>query len=244
MKLAPFFEASLASVKANPQKLKRMLLSCVLFLSFPLAAVHADVVATQMPTDAAPPSSGSLGVEGLVSQAEVDLIWNYGNKSNDARNQVQADYKLPASSGRDAKIEEDRKRISEVDDAPLPAVQKLVKGGFWLSENRNAMFDLNVWLLIQHELDQSLRKTTLEQTHSLVEKGLFSGQLYGTLYDRVVISEGKSQRFGSQVRCVQGKFEAYPIEDASKVDSLRHDFGFPETLEVYLQRYAGMGCGK
>ena len=44
---------------------------------------------------------------------------------------------------------------------------------------------------------------------------------YALLYDRVMVGEGKLQRWGSQTKCVDGKAVLDPVEDPAGLDDRR-----------------------
>lgn len=57
------------------------------------------------------------------------------------------------------------------------------------------------------------------------------------LTDKILINNGKHQRFGTQIREVaNGCFVPKPIEDPDAVDALRESVGLQETLADYFQR--------
>jgi len=61
------------------------------------------------------------------------------------------------------------------------------------------------------------------------QKSEFAG-----LYDRLRVSAGMKQLFGTQAISSGGFLVLYPIQDQTKVDSLRAEFGLPK-LDVYIK---------
>lgn len=69
---------------------------------------------------------------------------------------------------------------------------------------------------------------------TLVAKGEASGESYALMYDRLAISEGRPQRYGSQLRCQGGKLAPYPLEDPGQVEAWRKAMGMPFTYADQL----------
>lgn len=81
-----------------------------------------------------------------------------------------------------------------------------------------------LWLLTQHaSADVALQKQVLARlTES--NTGIDPGEI-AMLTDRIRISEGKPQLYGTQFHQVRGALEPYPIEDARDVDVRRAEKG-------------------
>lgn len=81
-----------------------------------------------------------------------------------------------------------------------------------------------LWLLTQHaSADVALQKHVLAKlTES--DTGIDPGEI-AMLTDRIRVSEGKPQLYGTQFHQVQGKLQPYPIEDARGVDVRRAEKG-------------------
>ena len=57
--------------------------------------------------------------------------------------------------------------------------------------------------------------------------------------DRTLMSKGKKQKYGTQANSSlrkSGQFAIWPIEEPNKVDSLRKDAGFSQTILEYAQK--------
>ncbi|WP_158623946.1 DUF6624 domain-containing protein [Corallococcus llansteffanensis] len=90
-----------------------------------------------------------------------------------------------------------------------------------------------VWLMVQHaDLDRGFQKECL----ALMEKALANGEApkkdFAYLTDRVLVGEGKPQRYGTQFTEKDGVMVPQPIEDAAQVDARRASMGL-DTLEAY-----------
>ena len=188
----------------------------------------------------AEPTPAQLGIS--ATQAEIDLLWGYNAASNAVRNHISELHMQPQSPEREVQLEAANKAADAVDETVHPIVRRLILAGFWRSETRNQRLDDTVWLVVQHIDDDELKTLTLAQTEPLVKKGLFRGEEYGLLYDRIAVDAGKPQRFGSQLHCVDGRYQLYPLEDAAHVVELRKQYGFIETLDEYVAYYKDMTC--
>ena len=76
-----------------------------------------------------------------------------------------------------------------------------------------------LWLLVQHQ-DYDVRLQEL-----CLKKCGFALPDKAHLTDRVLVSRGKAQRFGTQWYRKNGKFVLRPIENEKKVDALRKEYG-------------------
>lgn len=84
------------------------------------------------------------------------------------------------------------------------------------------------WLLVQHQdFDLDLQKDCLLNC-------VFSSFNHAHLLDRVLINEGKKQKYGTQLtKDEQGRVISAPIEDTVNVDKRREEAGLP-LLSEYL----------
>lgn len=85
------------------------------------------------------------------------------------------------------------------------------------------------WLLAQHaDLNPEFQKYVLSLLEPLAKEKRIKQTHFVYLYDRTNVP----QRFGTQGRCVNGVWGPDEIEDPSKVDELRKEYGMT-TLEQY-----------
>jgi hypothetical protein len=97
------------------------------------------------------------------------------------------------------------------------------------------------FLIVQHA-DQSLWRRFLPTIEAMVKTGEAQGPAYALMYDRLALSEGRPQRYGSQMQCSNGQYVVMePVEDAALIDERRSSVGLP-TLAENLERFAGRGC--
>jgi hypothetical protein len=90
----------------------------------------------------------------------------------------------------------------------------------------------SAFLILQHAVhDPDFQRMMLDTISKAYERGEIDGQSYALLYDRVTVQSGGKQRYGSQAQIRNGRFVFDPIEDSSKVDSLRASVGLPPLAE-------------
>ena len=88
------------------------------------------------------------------------------------------------------------------------------------------------FLLVQHaDADPAFQKQALDLMKAAVDRRQASAGQLAYLTDRVLSSEGKPQRYGTQFTMVDGKLAPEPIEDAEHVDARRLALGMPTMAE-------------
>jgi hypothetical protein len=90
------------------------------------------------------------------------------------------------------------------------------------------------WLLVQHsDQDRGFQKQCLALM-TAAPKDEVDARNVAYLTDRVLLAEGKKQRYGTQLQGESGTFKPRPIEDPAKVDNRRAEMGM-EPLAEYLR---------
>ncbi|WP_375767384.1 hypothetical protein NR798_37765 [Archangium gephyra] len=96
------------------------------------------------------------------------------------------------------------------------------------------------WLLVQHaDLDVAFQRQCLPLLEKSVAAGEGSPQDLAYLTDRVLVAEGKPQRYGTQFHTVEGQLVLRPIEDEANVDARRAAVGLG-TLAEYKEQMRRM----
>lgn len=80
------------------------------------------------------------------------------------------------------------------------------------------------WLLVQHST-HGFQKEMLPLVHEAYLAKKIPGANYALLLDRVLVGEGKPQRYGSQGKWENGVLGLQPIEDEANVDQRRAEVG-------------------
>lgn len=102
----------------------------------------------------------------------------------------------------------------------------------------------SAFLILQHAThDPGFQRMMLDTISQGYARGEVDGQSYALLYDRVTVQAGGKQRYGSQAQLRNGRIVFDPIEDSSKLDSLRATVGLPP-LAVYRRALDSLYFGK
>ena len=115
-------------------------------------------------------------------------------------------------------------------------VDSLLQNGWpeGLSEQSNQ----TIWLIIDHG-DVEYQERYLPLIEQQAMRGIISLADYATLSDRVNVRRQRPQRYGTQTGYTQRDGETftyvYPIEDISKLDSLRLSVGL-DSMHHYLRQ--------
>jgi hypothetical protein len=64
------------------------------------------------------------------------------------------------------------------------------------------------------------------------------------LTDRVLVADGKPQRYGTQFHSVDGKLQPRPTEDPANLDARRKSVGLPPMAEYVKQMQSMYGSGE
>ena len=127
--------------------------------------------------------------------------------------------------------------IKAMDDQLMAELMTMVpeEGWFyrsqWGDQAAGAAF-----LIVQHSNVEAWRRF-VPVLEPLVATGEVDGPSYALMFDRLAMNEGRLQRYGSQMNCVDGRWALAPLEDPANVEALRQAMGFPETLTEYTARF-------
>ena len=99
-------------------------------------------------------------------------------------------------------------------------------------ENRAA------WIVIQHSSPQVIQKY-LPMLREAVKNGDLDRQSLAITEDRNLMYQGKKQIYSSQFFEVNGKPAFWPIKNPEKVNELRKEAGFVQTIEEYSKDLYG-----
>jgi hypothetical protein len=116
--------------------------------------------------------------------------------------------------------------MEAADEANQAELLKLLpEEGWFLRSRYGEKASRAAFHIVQHA-GPDLQRRFLPVLEELVQAGEVDGQSFGMMFDRVAISEGRPQRYGSQFRCDGGKWRPYPLEDRARVEALRAEIGF------------------
>ena len=118
-------------------------------------------------------------------------------------------------------------RQSEIDSTNVKRLEELIDQYGWLGMHKVGNDGAEaVFLIIQHA-GLAVQEKYLPKMRESVAAGDFPPTCLAYLEDRIRISEGKPQLYGTQVKVDMetGKPELYPIEDEVNVDKRRAEVG-------------------
>jgi hypothetical protein len=119
-------------------------------------------------------------------------------------------------------------RLRAVDERNTARMRKIVEERGWpgtalVGEDGATA----AWLLAQHTPDRAFQRRCLTLMEEAVRRGEADLANLAYLTDRVLLFEGKPQRYGTQLRVESDVWVPAPIEDEERVDERRHEIGLP-----------------
>ena len=121
------------------------------------------------------------------------------------------------------------RRMQQVDMENTQWLKDLVAREGWPTTARvGAEASKSAFLILQHAVhDPGFQRMMLDTIAQAFARGEVDGQSYALLFDRVAVQSGQKQRYGSQAQMRGGRIVFDPMEDSTKVDSLRASVGLP-----------------
>jgi hypothetical protein len=95
------------------------------------------------------------------------------------------------------------------------------------------------WLLLQHSSSNEFQRAMLPLLWEEAERGEIPKSEVAMLNDRVLVREGKPQRYGSSFSMRDGVFYPDPIEDLDSLEARRAAVGLPP-MDVYVKAMGEM----
>ena len=126
-------------------------------------------------------------------------------------------------SGRDV----DRAHMTDVDSANLRRLKQIIRqDGFPNARMVGYNGMQAAWLLVQHaDSDPAFQAQMLPIVTRRVHGGDLDPQNYALLTDRVLLAQGKPQRYGTQFEIQEGALTVRALDDPSHVDQRRRELG-------------------
>ncbi len=124
-------------------------------------------------------------------------------------------------------------RLEAVDSKHRPEIEQIFGRYGWPKRSlvgKDAGHDF--WLLVQHQ-PLEFQQRMLPELEAAMRQGEASRSDYAYLYDRVRIGEGKPQRWGTQLKCVNGLPVLSPVDDPAGLDERRRELRMPP-IKDYL----------
>jgi GNAT superfamily N-acetyltransferase len=128
-------------------------------------------------------------------------------------------------------------RVAAIDEENTAWLRGIVREHGWPGRSLVGDQAANAaWLLVQHsDRDPGFQRECLDLLQAAVEAGEGSARDLAYLMDRVLLAEGKRQRYGTQFTAGATGWEPQPLEDPDRVDERRAGVGLPP-LEEYARQ--------
>ena len=97
--------------------------------------------------------------------------------------------------------------------------------GWFSSKTYGQEAATGAFLIIQHS-NMDLQKRFLPTIEAMSERGEALKSEYALMYDRIAVAEGRLQRYGTQMQCVNGQMQPFPTEDPDQIEARRAPMGF------------------
>lgn len=128
------------------------------------------------------------------------------------------------------------RRLLASDSARTERLKEIVRVLGWPSPTRVGPDGAEAaWLVLVHSPDVHWQSELLPLLQEAADAGEVPRQEVALLTDKILLSSGQAQRYGSQFLVVNGQLEAQPIEDLAAVDALRARVGLPAMAEYVKQ---------
>lgn len=179
-----------------------------------------------------PGAAKFVELHGNPSEAKTKVDRDGGRPSDPALRQRLLDMEKVDQEVRSKQFAEmtqaDIKKWMEVDTANLPQIKRIVAehGGLPGAAKVGADGVAAAWILVQHaDTDPAFQADVLEKISPLVKSGQVTSHEYALMTDRVLVNQGKPQRYGSQIEARDGKWVPKPMEAPEQVDQRRASVG-------------------
>lgn len=132
--------------------------------------------------------------------------------------------------------------MRRIDEENTAFIRELMATAGWPDSRRFGDDAANAaFLLVQHSGDLPLMWTAREALRTEVRGNRFAVDRLALLHDRLQLSLGYPQRFGSQIHSYEGGVQCLaPLEDPERVDAWRAEADLPPLAE-YLQMFEERG---
>lgn len=193
------------------------------------AFVVLAILAAQAPSAAKPPDPKEPALrQEILRRKDVDQKARFSlieamNKPGQAGKPPMFDRKL---------IDE----LAEIDEANTKWLKDVIDKHGWPGKSLVGDDGASAtWLLVQHaDRDREFQKKCLTLMEAM-PSGEVRAENIAYLEDRILVGDGKPQKYGTQMMEVDGKFVPSPIEDEEHVDERRKKLGMASMAEQLKQ---------
>lgn len=180
----------------------------------------------------------------LVFAVLAVLSFAYANAQPppDLRSELEAMYDADQGPARSGEIDAQSPQFAAAiqqqqsrDEANLLRLKTIIATHGWPARTRlGDKAARTAFLVIQHA-DEATQEAYLPLLRAAVDAGEARADDLALLEDRILVRQGKLQRYGSQLRSADGVLEFYPIDDEAHVDARRKSVGLPPLAEYARQ---------
>lgn len=129
----------------------------------------------------------------------------------------------------------DQKKLQKLFESHTVKLCEMLKTSGWPT---SALVDregvVAAFLILKNSGLYELQRDLLPVIVAVIKKDPGQKSDFAALYDRLRVSAGMKQLFGTQAVTSEGFLVLYPIENPAKVDALRAEFGLPK-LDLYIR---------
>jgi hypothetical protein len=125
------------------------------------------------------------------------------------------------------------RRLLRSDSLRTARLREIVATHGWPVASRDGPAAVRAaWLILQHSADTAWQRRLLPALDAAAAAGEIARGEVAMLTDRVLVRDGRPQRYGSAFKLEGGRYVPYPIEDAERVDQRRAAVGL-QPMEDY-----------
>ena len=126
------------------------------------------------------------------------------------------------------------RRMDEVDHAVHTELLTLIPTEGWFSISAYGEEAAEAAFHIVNHGDVATMKRFLPAIEAMAAKGEADGVSVMKMSDRIAMNEGRPQRYGTQITCINGRYESWPLEDPARVDEWRRAMKEGETYADFI----------
>lgn len=183
--------------------------------------IEADLAQTRAQYDLLKPSNPNFLIEiGKFEQKVRKNIYLIEQSKIDEKSKFeleQANYEL----------------MNYIDNKNIEFLLDLKPNDKWFSPkeigHEAAMY---AFLIMQHA-DAKIQQKYYPELKNSMQSGDLPKEIFALFEDRVLVSKGQKQIYGSQFHCEAGKLVPFPIEDFRNIDTLRKSMNLKQSFKEY-----------
>ena len=116
-------------------------------------------------------------------------------------------------------------RQQAIDEAHTKILDKIIQNYGWPTREMVGQEGVDAAFLIVQHSDDAFQKRMVPMIEASFERGDVSAHDYALLVDRVLLYDGKPQRYGTQAEITNGVLVVLPIEDKQNLEKRRASLG-------------------